>query len=101
MATPILNIPPRLNENVRALLEYIESAHLKPGAKLESERELARIIGISRPSLREAIQVLQAQGHLIVKHGVGVFVLDDETGGKIKDAYLAQRHTIEELFQMR
>ena len=101
MATPILNIPPRLNENVRALIDYIEGAHLKPGAKLESERELARIIGISRPSLREAIQVLQAQGRLMVKHGVGVFILDEETGGKIKDAYLAQRHTIEELFQMR
>lgn len=101
MSTPILNVPPRLNENVRGLLDYIESANLKPGAKLESERELARILGISRPSLREAIQVLQAQGRLVSKHGVGVFVLDEEVGGRIKDAYLSQRHTIEELFQMR
>ena len=101
MSTPILNVPPRLNENVRGLLDYIESANLKPGAKLESERELARILGISRPSLREAIQILQAQGRLVSKHGVGVFVLDEEVGGRIKDAYLSQRHTIEELFQMR
>jgi len=101
MSTPILNVPPRLNENVRGLLDYIERANLKPGAKLESERELARILGISRPSLREAIQVLQAQGRLVSKHGVGVFLLDEEVGGKLKDAYLAQRHPIEELFQMR
>lgn len=101
MSTPILNFPPKLNENVRSLLDYIERANLKAGDKLESERELARIIGISRPSLREAIQVLQAQGRLMVKHGVGVFVLDEVEGEKMKDAYLAQRHTIEELFQMR
>jgi GntR family transcriptional repressor for pyruvate dehydrogenase complex len=101
MSTPILNVPPRLNDNVRSLLDYIESANLKPGARLESERELARILGISRPSLREAIQILQAQGRLVSKHGVGVFVLDEEVGGRIKDAYLSQRHTIEELFQMR
>jgi len=101
MSTPILNVPPRLNDNVRSLLDYIESSNLKPGAKLESERELARILGISRPSLREAIQILQAQGRLVSKHGVGVFVLDEEVGGRIKDAYLSQRHTIEELFQMR
>ncbi|CAB4569910.1 MAG: FCD domain-containing protein [Actinobacteria bacterium] len=101
MSTPILNVPPRLNENVRGLLDYIERENLRPGAKLESERELARILGISRPSLREAIQVLQAQGRLISKHGVGIFLLDEEVGGKIKDAYLAQQHPIEELFQMR
>jgi GntR family transcriptional repressor for pyruvate dehydrogenase complex len=101
MSTPILNVPPRLNDNVRSLLDYIDSANLKPGARLESERELARILGISRPSLREAIQILQAQGRLVSKHGVGVFVLDEEVGGRIKDAYLSQRHTIEELFQMR
>ena len=101
MSTPILNVPPKLNDNVRSLLDYIEREHLKAGDKLESERELARILGISRPSLREAIQVLQAQGRLMVKHGVGVFILDEVTGEKMKDAYMAQRHTIEELFQMR
>lgn len=101
MSTPILSIPPKLNDNVRELLDYIERSKLKAGDKLESERELARIIGISRPSLREAIQVLQAQGRLMVKHGVGVFILDEVTGEKMKDAYLSQRHTIEELFQMR
>ncbi len=101
MSTPILNVPPKLNENVRSLLDYIERSDLKAGDKLESERELARILGISRPSLREAIQVLQAQGRVMVKHGVGVFVRDEVTGEKMKDAYLAQSHTIEELFQMR
>jgi DNA-binding FadR family transcriptional regulator len=101
MSTPILNVPPKLNENVRSLFDYIERENLKAGDKLESERELARIIGISRPSLREAIQVLQAQGRLMVKHGVGVFVLDEIEGEKFKDAYLSQRHNIEELFQMR
>lgn len=94
-------IKPLQRENVRALLQHIEAMKLLPGAKLESERELARILGISRPSLREALQALQAQGRLMVKHGVGVFLLDEETGEKFKDAYLSQRANIEELFQMR
>lgn len=105
MSTEMMSMPssikPLLKESVRALINHIERSGLLPGARLESERELAKILEISRPSLREAIQVLQAQGRILVKHGVGVFVLDDATGERFKDAYLSQRANIEELFQMR
>ena len=94
-------VKPLLKENVRALIDHIERSGLAPGARLESERELAKILEISRPSLREAIQVLQTQGRVLVKHGVGVFVLDEATGERFKDAYLSQWANIEELFQMR
>jgi GntR family transcriptional regulator, transcriptional repressor for pyruvate dehydrogenase complex len=100
-SSSIPTAPPKLNDHVIAILDYIEQEGLKPGSKLQSERELAKILGISRPSLREAIQILQVQGRLTVKHGVGVFILDELTGNKLKDAYLAQQHDIEELFQMR
>jgi len=56
----------------------MEERGVKAGDRLESERELSRILGISRPSLREAIQILQVQGRLIVKHGVGIFVFGRE-----------------------
>ena len=77
---------------VQLLLEYISRSGLKSGDRLASERELAKILGISRPSLREAIQVLQTQGRLVVKHGIGIFSVEEDRTSK---------HQIDELFQMR
>lgn len=101
MSTPIINNPPRLQNQVRLLLDHIDREGLKPGDRLDSERELAKILGISRPSLREAVQILQVQGRLVVKHGIGIFVLDEVEGEKLRDTLKAAQHRIEELFQMR
>lgn len=101
MATPLIHKPPRLQGQVRLLLDHMEERGVKAGDRLESERELSRILGISRPSLREAIQILQVQGRLIVKHGVGIFVLGEKEGERLRDSLRAGEHTIEELFQMR
>ena len=92
---------PKSQGQVRLLLEYIETQHLKSGDRLLPERELAKILGISRPSLREAIQILQVQGRLRVKHGIGIFVLDQADGEKLRESLRAAQHRIEELFQMR
>ncbi|NDI24236.1 MAG: FadR family transcriptional regulator [Actinobacteria bacterium] len=101
MSAPIINNPPRLQSQVRLLLDHIEELGLKGGDRLQSERELAKILGISRPSLREAIQILQVQGRLVVRHGIGIFVLDEAEGEKLRDSLRAAQHRIEELFQMR
>ena len=101
MSTPIINNPPRLQNQVRLLLDHIERLGLKGGDRLESERELAKILGISRPSLREAIQILQVQGRLVVRHGIGIFLLDEQDGERLRDSLKAAQHRIEELFQMR
>ncbi|MDB5536516.1 MAG: transcriptional regulator [Devosia sp.] len=60
-----------------ALREQILSGQLVPGAKLVPEAELAKHLGISRPSLREAIRILAREGLILVKHGVGTFVSKD------------------------
>lgn len=98
---PIINSPPRLQNQVLLLLEHIDREGLQAGDRLEAERELAKILGISRPSLREAIRVLQVQGRLIAKHGIGIFVLDAREGENLHDSLKATHHRIEELFQMR
>jgi GntR family transcriptional repressor for pyruvate dehydrogenase complex len=82
-------------------LEYIDQENLIPGDRLTPERELAKKLGISRPSLREAIQVLQTQGRLVVKHGIGVFLVEDQEAAKIRESLRASHHSVEELFQMR
>ena len=48
MSTPIINNPPRLQTQVRLLLDYIDREGLNAGDRLDSERELAKILGISR-----------------------------------------------------
>ena len=101
MSTPIINTPPRLQGQTRLLLEYIDRENLTPGDRLAPERELAKKLGISRPSLREAIQVLQTQGRLVVRHGIGVFLVEDQEAAKIRDSLRASHHSVEELFQMR
>ncbi len=47
---------------------------LRPGDRLPSERELAEKLGVSRPSLREAVATLQDRGLLDARAGAGIFV---------------------------
>lgn len=56
------------------LREHILSGHWEPGIKLAPESELARQLGISRPSLREAMRILAHEQLIVVKHGLGTFV---------------------------
>jgi len=49
---------------------------LRPGDRLPAERELAEKLGVSRPSLREAVATLQDRQLLAPKAGAGIFVAD-------------------------
>lgn len=51
--------------------ERILDGRLKPGDHLPSERELAVALGVSRPSLRESLRVLEALGVVDVRRGGG------------------------------
>ncbi|MCB1407900.1 MAG: FCD domain-containing protein [Rhodobacteraceae bacterium] len=61
---------------VRQIELLILRGLLRPGERLPSERELAERMGVSRPSLREAIADLQERGLLVSRAGSGVFVVD-------------------------
>jgi GntR family transcriptional regulator len=58
------------------LLKRIESGELLPGNRLPSERELSESLGVTRMTLRQALELLQKQGLLERKQGVGTFVAD-------------------------
>ncbi len=61
---------------VRQIEKLILQGILRPGERLPSERELAEKLGVSRPSLREAVAELQDKGLLASRAGAGIFVAD-------------------------
>ncbi len=67
----------RVSDSVAAVLERrILEGSLKPRDRLPSERDLSVELGVSRPSLRAAIQQLATKGMLVTRHGGGTFVTD-------------------------
>lgn len=54
----------------------IRSGKHPPGTRLPAERELAALLGVSRPSLREALIALEVEGLVEVRLSAGVFVLE-------------------------
>jgi GntR family transcriptional regulator, transcriptional repressor for pyruvate dehydrogenase complex len=58
-----------IEQIVTSLHEYIVDGEAVPGTELPPERELARVLGVSRFSLREALRVAQAQGLLDIRRG--------------------------------
>ncbi len=69
--------PERLSTAVtRQIEQLILRGILRPGERLPSERELSERLGVSRPSLREAIADLQSKGLLVSRAGAGIFVAE-------------------------
>jgi GntR family transcriptional repressor for pyruvate dehydrogenase complex len=67
----------KLSSAVRRQIEQlILRGILRPGERLPAEREMAEKMGVSRPSLREAIAGLQADGLLTSRAGAGVYVAE-------------------------
>jgi DNA-binding GntR family transcriptional regulator len=68
--------PVPLYFQVAQYLEHaIESGQLPPGAQLENEIQLAEQLGLSRPTMRRAMQYLVDRGMLVRKRGVGTQVV--------------------------
>ncbi|MEX0339842.1 MAG: FadR/GntR family transcriptional regulator [Arenibacterium sp.] len=61
---------------VRQIEQLILRGILRPGERLPSERDLAERLGVSRPSLRDAVADLQEQGLLDSRAGSGIYVAD-------------------------
>lgn len=55
------------------LRQQILSGEIKPGEKLPSENELAQAYGVSRQTVRKALQILQDDGCIYAEHGRGTF----------------------------
>ena len=77
--------PQRAARIATQLMELIELQKLSPGDKLPPERQLADLLEVSRPSLREALHILQAQGLVQIKHGQGTYVQEPVVAQEFRD----------------
>jgi DNA-binding FadR family transcriptional regulator len=75
---PFQSIEPRrlyrqIADQIRAL---IGSGEFPAGSRLPSERDLAKQLGVSRPSVREALIALEVEGLVEVRIGSGIYALE-------------------------
>lgn len=81
------------------LRDYIVQGDFKPGSRLPPERDLTQLLGVSRPSLREALIALEIEGGVEIKMGSGVYVRALAMDGKSKTVTLGESPS--ELMQAR
>ena len=81
---PIQSIEPqRLYRQIAdQLRQLISKGEYAVGARLPAERELAAQLGVSRPSVREALIALEVEGWVEVRTGSGVYVQERSSHGR-------------------
>jgi DNA-binding FadR family transcriptional regulator len=67
--------PQRLYRQIaEQLRSLIAAGEFSPGSRLPAERDLAKQLGVSRPSVREALIALEVEGIIDVRTGSGIYV---------------------------
>lgn len=82
-------------------MDLIAIGKLGPGDQLPPERQLAEMLEVSRPSLREALRTLQAQGAVQIKHGQGTFVQEPIVAQELRASMMSSAHDLNELYDAR
>ena len=89
---PFQSIEPRrlYRQIADQIRELIRAGEFVAGARLPPERDLAKQLGVSRPSVREALIALEVEGLVEVRIGSGIYVLGpglkpegDDAGGAV------------------
>ena len=86
---PLQTIEPRrlYRQIAGQLRALIEQGEFSVGSRLPPERDLAQQLGVSRPSVREALIALEVEGHVEVRMGSGIYVrLNDAASAPVVSA---------------
>src|SRR5210317_266201 len=89
-----------MTENGKTLSQHLHDRlsrmiqETEPGSKLPSEPKLAKELGVSRATLREAMRIFETQGLIHRRQGVGTFVVPPahviDTGLEVLESILSQ-----------
>jgi GntR family transcriptional repressor for pyruvate dehydrogenase complex len=89
---------------VRRILDMVKAGVLKAGDPLPPERDLAVSLGVSRPSVREAMRGLTVLGVVRTRQGGGAYISDlspDTLLGPIQFYLYLEQTNIKELYEAR
>lgn len=93
---------PTLSELIEnRIAGLIEDGELAAGARLPSERDLTRLFGVSRLTVREAVQRLEARGLVVVRRGAGSFVTAPVARAEPAEAQQRATFDVDELADVR
>ena len=88
-----------LHEQVMVqLAAYIRGGKLKPGDQLPPERELAERMQVSRPTIREALRIMQLQSLIVSRPGSGTFIAE---GNAQSLAQAVTQIALQDIFEAR
>lgn len=85
--------PDRHLQVIQLLGGRISRGELRPGDHLPPEPELARQLGVSRFTLRKALDSLAGDGRVVRQRGLGTRVADSRIGGGALVSYLGETDT--------
>jgi GntR family transcriptional regulator len=81
---------PAFRQVAADLREKISAGQYAPGDQLPSERELVETYGVSRPTIRDAVNMLRTEGIVTAEHGRGVFVRPPTTIHRLSRSRLSR-----------
>jgi GntR family transcriptional repressor for pyruvate dehydrogenase complex len=91
-------------ETVEWIAGMIRDGSYSPGDRLPGERQLAKLLKVSRASVREALGKLETVGLVECRHGLGTFVKDPSREilqAALMPYILTDQETVRKLFQIR
>jgi GntR family transcriptional repressor for pyruvate dehydrogenase complex len=94
-------LPEQIISEIKSL---IDSGQLTYGSRLPSEREFAQMLGVGRPTLREALKALKVLGIVHNRHGAGNFLtkeLDDWPIEPLSVFFSIKKGALIELYEAR
>ena len=73
---------------VKQFLNNLETGEMQPGQKLPTQDQLSDLFGVSRSSVREAMNALAMMGYLEITQGRGSFIKKEMPNNRVSDAHL-------------
>jgi GntR family transcriptional repressor for pyruvate dehydrogenase complex len=101
MEQPVITTSTVVNSVVEKLRAALARGQWRSGEMLPGQRELAEQLGISRPSLREAVIVLETLGLVRSMPGKGVVVLDAHLSDSQSHDSAVAGASLEDVLQLR
>jgi GntR family transcriptional regulator, transcriptional repressor for pyruvate dehydrogenase complex len=89
-----------VDEVYQQIVDKIKEGTWEPGEKLPSENQLCQMFGVSRTSIRSALQKASAYGIIEIRHGQGSFVLDHPKVDVLDGIHLGMNMTDKEILDM-